>query len=134
MKYCQSCDREYSDAFINKHYSSDKHLKKTFEIKNTHKLKNIPVNDIDIIRFNLFEEYKQKFIYFLIICKINNRKKRGKPKHLLLKHYDKDTMIDVEFNMYSSIEYLSYNYYLSQPKSALESLLAKKILINTQKN
>ena len=61
----------------------------------------------------------------MIIRKINNRKYRGKPKHFLLKHYDKDTMIDVEFKMYSSIEYMLNDYYLSQPKSVLESLLAE---------
>ena len=36
-------------------------------------------------------------------------------------------MLDVEFIFYSYIEYMSYNYYLSQPKSMFETLLAKNL-------
>ena len=39
MKYCHSCDRNYSDTYIRKHYRSDNHLNKTFEFKYVEKHK-----------------------------------------------------------------------------------------------
>ena len=125
MKYCHSCDIDYSGTYIRKHYRSDKHLKKTFEIKHVERHKNILVKDIDSVFSDLFEKHKRKFKYFFIICKINNRKYKGCPKHVLLKYYDKDAMVNVEFNLYSNIENLTFNYYLSLPKPMLENLLIK---------
>ena len=125
MKYCHSCDRDYSDAYIRKHYRSDNHLKKTFEIKHIEKHKKILVKDIDSVFSDFYKKHKRKFNYFCIICKINNRKYMGCPKHVLLKYYDKDAMVNVEFNLYSNIKDLTFNYYLSLPKPMLESLLIK---------
>ena len=51
----------------------------------------------------------------------------GFPKRVLLKYYDKDAMINVEFNFRSNREDMSFNYYLSQPKSMLETSLIKKL-------
>ena len=36
-------------------------------------------------------------------------------------------MMNVEFNFYSKREDMSFNYYLSQPKSILETLLIKNL-------
>ena len=43
----------------------------------------------------------------------------GYPKRVLLKYYDKDEMINVEFNFHSNREDMSFNYYISQPKPML---------------
>ena len=66
-------------------------------------------------------------IFFLIICKINNKKIMGFPKRVLLKYYDKDDMINVEFNFHSNREDMSFNYYLSQSKAILEITLIKNL-------
>ena len=77
MKYCLSCDIDYSATYIRKHYRSDKHLMKTFEIKRIEGHKNILVKDIDSVFSDLFEKHKRKFKYFFIICKIINKKLQG---------------------------------------------------------
>ena len=51
----------------------------------------------------------------------------GYPKHVLLKYYDKDGTINVEFNFHSNREDMSFNYYTSQPKPMLETLLIKNL-------
>ena len=51
----------------------------------------------------------------------------GFPKRVLLKYYDKDEMINSEFNFYSIREDMSFNYYISQPKSMLETMLIKNL-------
>ena len=51
----------------------------------------------------------------------------GFPKRVLLKYYDKDEMINIEFNFYSNREKMSFNYYISQPKSMLETMLIKNL-------
>ena len=66
-----------------------------------------------------------KFYSFLIVCKIINKKIMGFPKRVLLKYYDKDDMINVEFNFYSNRKYMTFNYYISQPKPKIETLLIK---------
>ena len=85
------------------------------------------VKEIDNILSNIIEEHKRKFHSFLIVCKINNKKIMGFPKRVLLKYYDKDEMINVEFSFHSNREDMSFNYYLSQPKPMLESLLIKNL-------
>ena len=51
----------------------------------------------------------------------------GYPKRVLLKYYDKNEMIKVEFNFHSNREYMSFNYYISQPKPMLGTLLIKNL-------
>ena len=51
----------------------------------------------------------------------------GFPKRVLLKNYDKDEMISVEFNFHSNREDISFNHYISQPKLMLETLLIKNL-------
>ena len=65
--------------------------------------------------------------------KINNKKIMGFPKRLLLKHYAKDEMVNVEFNFLSNRDDMSFNYYLSQPKSILETMLIKNLDKNPEK-
>ena len=43
----------------------------------------------------------------------------GLPKRVLLKCYDKDARINIEFNFYSNRKDMSFNHYISQPKSML---------------
>ena len=125
MTYCHSCDKDYSRKYIRKHYSSERHLKKTFDIKHIKRHEKILVKDIDSVYSDLFKKHKRKFIYFIIICKINNRKYDGIPKRALLKCYNKDAMLNVEFILYSNMEDLTFNYYLTLPKPMLENLLIK---------
>ena len=125
MTYCHSCDKDYSRKYIRKHYSSEKHLKKTFEIKHIERHKKILVKDIVSVFSDLFKKHKRKFNYFFTICKFNNRKYDGIPKRALLKYYDKDAMVNVEFNLYSNIEDLTFKYYLTLSKPMLENLLIK---------
>ena len=51
----------------------------------------------------------------------------GYPKRVLLKYCDKDVRIIVEFNFYSNREDMSFNYYISQPKPMLETLMIKNL-------
>ena len=51
----------------------------------------------------------------------------GYPIRVLLKYYNKDEMINVEFNFHSNREDMTFNYYISQPKPMLETLLIKNL-------
>ena len=127
MKHCQNCNRNYSDKYFGKHCRTNNHLRKAFGVKYIYKKENIFVNEIDNTLSNIIEEHKRKFHSFLIICKINNKKIMGFPKRVLLKYYDKDDMINVEFNFHSNRNDMSFNYYLSQPKPMLETMLIKNL-------
>ena len=127
MKHCQNCNRDYSDKYFRKHSRSNKHLKKAFEVKYIYKTENILVNEIDNTLSNTINKHKRKFHSVLIVCKINNKKIVGFPKRVLLKYHDKDVMINVEFNFYSNKNDMSFNHYLEQPKSMLETLLVKNL-------
>ena len=127
MRHCQNCNRDYSDNYFRKHCRTNNHLKKSFEIKYIYKSENILVNEVDNTLSNIIEKHRRKFHSFLVVCKINNKKIVGYPKRVLLKYYDKDDLINVEFNFYSKRENMSFNYYLSQPKSMLETSLIKKL-------
>ena len=116
MRHCQNCNRNYSDKFFRKHCRTNNHLKKAFGVKYIYKKENIVINEIDNTLSDIIEEHKRKFHSFYIVCKINNKKIIGYPKCVLLKYYDKDEMINVEFN-----------YYISQPKSMLETMLIKNL-------
>ena len=94
---------------------------------NLYTKKNILVKEIDKTLSEIIEEHKRNFHSFLIVCKINNRKIMGYPKRVLLKYYDKDEMIKIEFNFSSNREDMSINYYISQPKTMLETLLIKNL-------
>ena len=91
------------------------------------KKENKLVNEIDKTLSDIIEEHKRKFHSFLIVCKINNKKIMGYPKRVLLKYYDKYEMINVEFNFHSNREDMSFDYYISQPKAMLETLLIKNL-------
>ena len=127
MRHCHNCNRNYSDKYFRKHCRTNNPLKKAFGVKYTYKKENILVKEIDNILSNIIEEHKRKFHSHLIVCKINNKKIIGYPKRVLLKYSDKDGMINVEFNFHSNREDMSFNYYLSQPKSILETSLIKNL-------
>ena len=127
MRYCQNCNRDYSDKYFRKHCRSNIHLKKAFGFEYICKKENILVNEIDNTLSDIIEEHKRKFHSFYIVCKINNKKIIGYPKRVLLKYYNKKELINVEFNFYSNREYMSFNYYLSQPKAMLETLMMKNL-------
>ena len=57
----------------------------------------------------------------------------GYPNRVLLKNYDKDEMINTEFNFYSNRKNMSFNYYISQPKAMVETLLIKNFDKNPEK-
>ena len=125
MRHCQSCNREYSDKYFRKHCRINNHLKKAFGVKYIYKSENILVDEIDNTLSNVNKKHKRNFHSFLIVCKIDNKKIMGFPKRVLLRYYDKDEMINVEFNFYSNGKDLSFNHYISQPKPMLETLLTK---------
>ena len=126
MRHCQNCNRNYSDNYFRKHCRTSKHIKKHSKL-NIYTKKSIVVNEIADVLSNIINKHKRKYRSFLIVCKINNKKIMGYPKHVLLKNYDKDEMINVEFNFYSNREDMSFNHYISQPKSMLEILLIKNL-------
>ena len=127
MRHCQNCNINFSDKYFRKHCRTNNHIKRTFEVKNICKKQNILVNEIDNTLSDIIDEHKRKFHSFLIVCKINNKKIFGYPKHVLLKYYDKDEMINVEFNFHSNREDMSFNHYIVQPKPMLETLLIKNL-------
>ena len=77
MRYCQNCNRNYSDKYFGKHCRTNNHLRKAFEVKYIYKKENILVNEIENTLSNIIEEHKRKFHSFLIVCKINNKKNHG---------------------------------------------------------
>ena len=90
MRYCQNCNRNYSDIYFRKHCHTKNHLKKAFGVKYICKKENILVNEIDNTLSDIIEEHKRKFHSFSIVCKISSKKIMGFPKRVLLKYYDKD--------------------------------------------
>ena len=76
---------------------------------------------------DIIGEHKRKFHSFLIVCKINNKKIISFPKRVLLKNYDKDNVVNVEFKFYSNRNDMSFNYYISQPKPMLETMLIENL-------
>ena len=133
MRHCQDCNRSYSDKYFRKHCRSNNHLKKAFGVKNLYKTENILVNEINNTLSNIVKKHKRKFHSFYIVCKINNKKIIGYTKLFLSKYYDKNEMINVEFNFYSNREDMSFNFYILQPKPMIETLMIKN-LIDIQKN
>ena len=127
MRYCQNCNRNYSDKYFRKHCRTNCHLKKAFGVKYIYKKENIVINEIDNTLSDIIEEHKRKFHSFYIVCKINNKKIIGYPKRVLIKNYDKDDVVNIEFNFHSNIEDMSFNYYISQPNSMLETSLIKNL-------
>ena len=127
MRHCQNCNRDYSDKYFRKHCRTNIQTKRTFEIKYICKKENTLVNEIDNSLSDIIEEHKRKFHSFLIVCKYNNKKIMGYPKRVLLKYYDKYEMIYVEFNFHSNRNDMSFNCYLLQPKTMLETLLIKNL-------
>ena len=127
MRPCQNCNRDYSDKYFRKHCRSINHLKKAFGVKYIYKTENLLVNEIDNTLSNIVKKHKRKFHSFLIVCKINNKKIIGCPKLVLLKCYNKDEMINVEFSFCSNREVMSFNYYILQPKPMLETLMIKNL-------
>ena len=127
MRHCQICNRNYSDKYFRKHCRTNNHLKKAFGVKYIYKKENIVINEIDNTLSDIIEEHKRKIHSFLIVCKINNKKIIGFPRRILLKNYDKDDVVNIEFNFHSNIEDMSFNYYISQPKSMLETMLIKNL-------
>ena len=57
----------------------------------------------------------------------------GYPKHVLLKYYDKDEKINVDFNFYSNRKDMTFNHYISQPKPKLATLMIKNLDKNPEK-
>ena len=127
MRHCQNCNKDYTDKYFNKHCRSNIHLKKAFEVKYIYKKENIFVSEIDNILSSIIEKHKRKFHSFYIVCKIDRKKIIGFPKRVLLKYYNKKEFINVEFNFYSNREDMSFNHYISQPKSMLETMIIKNL-------
>ena len=125
MRHCQNCNRDYSDNYFRKHCRSNNHLKKAFEVKYIYKTENILVNEIDNTLSNIVKNHQLILHSFYIVSKINNKKIEGFPKRILIKHYDKNEKINTEFNLYSNIEDMTFNYYILQPKSMLETTMIK---------
>ena len=133
MRHCQNCNRDYSDKFFRKHFLSNNLLRKAFGVKYIYKSENVLVNEVDNTLSNIVKKHKRNFHSFLVVCKINNKKIMGFPNRVLLKYYDKDVMINVEFNFYSNRKDMSFNHYISQPKPMLETLLTKNLDKNPEK-
>ena len=127
MRHCQNCNRNYSEKYFRKHCRTNNHLKKALGVKYIYKKENIVINEIDNTLSDIIEEHKRKFHSFYIVCKINNKKIIGFPKRVLLKNYDKDDVVNIEFNFHSNTEDMSFNYYISQPISMLETMLIKNL-------
>ena len=125
MRHCQDCNRSYSDKYFRKHCRSNKHLNKAYEYKYIYKTENVYVNEIDNTLSDIVEKHRRKFDSFYIVSRINNKKIIGYPKRLLLKYYDKNELINGEFNLYSNRKDMSFNHFISQPKPMIETMMIK---------
>ena len=125
MRHCQYCNRNYSDKYLRNHCRSNKHLDKAFGVKYTYKTEKILVNEIDNTLSNIVEKHRRKYHSFYIVSKINNKKIIGYPKRILLKYYDNTELINVEFNLYSNRDDMTFNHYILQPKPMIETMMIK---------
>ena len=122
MRYCQYCNRNYSDNYLRNHWRSNKHLNKVFEIKYTYKTEKIFVSEIDKTLSDIVKKHQRKFHSFYIVSKINNKRIVGYPK---IKYYDKNELINVEFDLYSNRNDMTFIHYILQPKSMIETMMIK---------
>ena len=83
MKYCQFCNKNYSDKYLRNHYRSNKHLYNAFGVKYTYKAERIVVNEIDNTLSNIVKKHRRKYHSFYIVSKINNKKIIGYPLRIL---------------------------------------------------
>ena len=127
MRHCQNCNKDYTDKYFNKHCRSNNLFKKAFEVKYIYKKENIFVSEIDNILSDVIEKHKRNFHSFYIVCKINNKTIVVHPKRVLLRYYDKKDLMNVEFNFYSNIEDMAFNYYILKPKPMLETMIIKNL-------
>ena len=127
MRHCQDCDKNYSVKYYTRHFRSNIHLKKAFEVRYVYKEENIFVDEIDNVLSNIIKKHKRKFHTFYILCRINNKKIIGYPKRILIKYYDKKELINVEFNFYSNRVDMTFNYYMLEPKPMLETMIIKNL-------
>ena len=125
MRHCQDCNRNYSDKYIVKHCRSNKHLNKAFELKFIYKTENILVNEIDKTLSDIVEKHQKKIHSFYIVSKINNKKIISYPKRILLQYYDKNRLINAEFNLHSNRDDMTFNHYMSLPKPMIETTMIK---------
>ena len=125
MRHCHYCNRNYSEKYLGNHCRSNKHLDKAFGVKYRYKTEKIFVNEIDKTLSDIVKRHRRKFHSFYIVSKTNNKKIIGYPKRILLKYYDKNELINVEFNLYSNRDDMTFNHYISQPKPMIESIMIK---------
>ena len=125
MRHCQGCNRRFSDKYFRKRCYSNKHLNKAYEFKYIYKTENVNVNEIDNTLSDIVEKHRRKFHSFYIVSRINNKKIIGYPKRLLIKYYDKNELINAEFNLYSNRDDMTFNHYISQPKPMIETMMIK---------
>ena len=66
MRYCQDCNRNYSDKYFRKHCrsNSNNHLKKAFGVKYICKTENTLVNEIDNTLSNTVKKTQTKISFF----------------------------------------------------------------------
>ena len=100
-------------------------MKKAFGIKYIYKTENIIVDEVDKALSSIVEKHRRRFHSFYIVSKINNKKLIGYPKRILLKYYDKNDLINVEFNLYSNRDDMAFNHYILQPKPMIETMMIK---------
>ena len=67
MRYCQNCDRNFSDKYFRNHCRSNNHLKKAFGVKYIYKRENILVNEIENILSNIIEKHKRKIHFYFYL-------------------------------------------------------------------
>ena len=111
------------DKYFSKPCRSDKQLRKAFTVKYKFKTEKIHVNEIDNALSDLIKKHKRKFLSFYIISRINDKKIVGYPKRILLKYSDINELINVEFNLYSNIDDMTFNYYITQSKPMIETMM-----------
>ena len=93
-------------------------------------LNNIKVEDTNDILDKHINDYKNKFVRFRFSCKISSIIIREYHKHILIRKYKfklPDT-INMQITFVTKLDNMTYNYYLQQPRQAIENNLFKKII------
>ena len=78
----------------------------------------------------MVKNHRRRFRSFYTECKMNNKRTADCPRK---KYYDENELINVEFNVYSNKEDMTFNHYLTQPKSMLQTTIVKILDKNPQK-
>ena len=91
--YSSKCDKSLSTSLRSRHNKSNKHVELSHSIVNRYNLDIIKVENTNNILNKHINHYKEKFVRFKFSCKTSSIIIRDYPKHILIKIYSSNHLI-----------------------------------------